>query len=507
MSSTRGKDKIVSPDIQLAAIDLDARLNGRRIVDLRFDVNKSGKSLEGRALLSIVADIRAGKYSVISVWKWSRWGRNTLDSLQMILKVDEVGGQVVSATEAYDTKTPTGELVRDLLLVIATWQGKIIGESWRDVQSLRREAGLPHSGHTRFGYQYIDGRYVIDQHEAPVLKETYERYVAKWSLNKLVVDLNARGFWTSAGGNWTIEGLGRMLDTGFAAGLIRERSKPAMQKKRGNHIGNYDIWRTGAHEPIISEELWQAYRAKREERAAMPPRLREPTHALSGLMFCGICGRRICTKYMGVTSIHSWVCPHRSAYHPELSISITNRIALGVVRDWVRTIVAEDTNESRSAEVTAKAEAIEAEQSQTKTDVDECLARLARVAAKMRRLKDAFIEEGEDDADFRRRKQVLLAEERAVRADLVRARLTATEDQGRQASIAAFVALDKEWDSYPKATLHALLAEVVGMVRVFPRTSPRRVDSASRVEVVPAWEMATWGDAWLSERRFWQSSQ
>lgn len=507
VSSTQDKEVIVSPEIQLAAIALDAAHNNRRIVDVIFDINLSGSSLEGRSLHRVVDEIKNGAYHIVSVWKWSRWGRNTLDSLQMILAVQDVSGQVVSATEAYDTKTPTGELVRDILLVIASWQGKIIGESWRDVQGIRRQAGLPHSGRNRFGYQYIGKRYVIDEHEASMLKELYERYVAKVSLPDLTIDLNARGFWTSTGGSWTMEALGKMLDTGFGAGYIRERSNPKVQKKRGNHIGNYDIWRVGAHEPIISEELWQRYRARREERAATPVRLREPTHALSGLMFCGICGRRLSTKYMGNYKTHGWVCMKRIAYHPELAVSISNSIALGVVRDWVRTIVADDTHESRTAEVTEQAQAIEAGQPQIKSDIDECLARLARVAGKMRRLKDAFIEEGTDGSDFQRRKGLLLAEERAVRADLVRARMAETKTQGREQVIAAFVALDSEWDRYSPATLHAVLAEVVGMVRVFPRVTRRRADSASRVEVAPVWEMGIWGDSWLSERRSWQSSQ
>jgi len=505
VSRATGKSKIVSPEIQLSAIEMDARLNGRRIVDLRFDINKSGKSLDGRALHGIVKDIKDGLYHIVSVWKWSRWGRDTLDSLQMILAVDAVGGQVVSATEAHETKTPSGELVRDLMLVIATYQGKLIGEGWRDVHALRRSAGLPHNGRNRFGYQYIDAHYVIDDYEGPILKDTYERYIAGATIYRLTREFNERGLWTSFGGRWTDQSLSKMLDTGFGAGYIRERSDPS--HKPANSIGNYDLWRKGEHDPIIDEETWLAYRARREARAATPVRLRNPTHILSGLMFCALCGRRISTKYLGVKAAHNWVCKHRAAYHPDLAVSVSNIIALGAMRDWVRKILAEDTHESRAAEVTAEARAIAAGAPKAKTDVDESEAELAKVVGRLRRLKIAYVDEGGDDLEFKRRKAELLADERTARADLARARAATTKTQGRSALIPAFTMLNNEWDQYPKATLQAMLAEIVGMVRVFPRASTRTSESALRVEVVPAWEMSVWGDAWLSERRRWQSSE
>lgn len=52
------------------------------------------------------------------------------------------------------------------------------------------------------------------------------------------------------------------MDTGFATGLIRERSEPPSPGTNKRTIAEFDIWREGAHNPIISRELWHAYRGE-----------------------------------------------------------------------------------------------------------------------------------------------------------------------------------------------------------------------------------------------------
>lgn len=496
--------------VQFEEIVQDAIRNNRRIIKVYFDL-RTGKSLEGRKLDTVVEEIKAGLYRLVSVYKWNRWGRNTLESLQMCAAVDGAGGQVVSATEAFDTRTPTGEFIRDMLLAQAAWQSRIIGENWRGAQRLRRNAGLPHTGRERFGYVYSSRHYTTDPGEAALVKSAYQRYVNGISLKQIVREWNAMGIVTTMGGQWTPQALGKMLDTGFAAGYIRERSKPG--QKPANRIINYDIWQPGTHDAIINEDVWQQYRAKREAQAQLPVRLRSAAHPLSGLIFCGDCGRRMNTKYMGVKKRHNWVCSHRASYHPEISIGISNEIAMEVVRKWVHERASTDDAlaDERPASVTEKARRQEAGELSIKSNADECLARLARVKTKRDRLRKLYLDGDDKDLTEAKYKKILTefeAEEREFRTELSRAR--AAEKAANPADLLAeFVSLDQSWNKLllVPVTFHRLLQAVIGMVRVFPRESARLSESANRVDVVSSWEMEDWGDAWLAERRRWQISR
>jgi site-specific DNA recombinase len=501
VSSLGGRTEIVSPQIQLDEIVADAARNNRRIIDVYFDL-KSGKETKGRKIEQIVEEITLGQYRTVAVWKWNRWGRNTLQSLKMCAAVDAAGGCVVSATEVFDTKTPTGEMIRDMLLVQAAWQSRLIGQGWKDAQRLRREKGLPHSGKERWGYLLVNRRYVIDEEEAAFLRDAYRRLTnGTVSLGKLVREWNAKGLVTTLGGPWTEQGLGQMLDTGFAAGYIREKSKPTPHTR--NNINQYDVWRKGAHDAIIDEELWQRYRAKREASAALPARLHTVAHALSRLLFCGLCSRRMSTHYPGRNPTHAWRCTHRAGMHPQSSVMLANSMAMMLIRQWVQEIIAED---DRSEQVTEQAQELIGAAPVVVSETDrlmDALADVQRRKDRLRRLFVAGIDPGLDEACYRRELKPLLDEEQTTRFELARVKAReSTSDPS--VLLPAFRKIDDLLDA-PEVRpeeLNALLSQVIGMVVVYPRTSSGRSleEYAARVTVVPVWELDDWSD-WFAERR------
>ncbi|NRQ30610.1 hypothetical protein HII36_01960 [Nonomuraea sp. NN258] len=120
-------------------------------------------------------------------------------------------------------------------------------------------------------------------------------------MRQLALELNADGYRTTRGSPYTGVSLGRILDNGFAAGLIRERSEIRDAESTGKRISQYDIWREGAHEAIVSAELWEANREKRLANEQTAPRLRTAVHSLSGLVFCAQCLNRMSATKGGST--------------------------------------------------------------------------------------------------------------------------------------------------------------------------------------------------------------
>lgn len=505
VSKVGNRERIVSPEVQLQAIVKHAISSNLRIIRLVFDINKSGQNFDREALNKVVADLQAGEYHHITVWKWSRWGRTMRGSLEMLATVEEYGGKVESATEPFDQDTASGEYNLNNTLAMAAMQGRVIGETWRGVQNNRRSAGLPHAGRGRFGYDYADQTYTIYEPEAAVLRWAYEQYVAGLSLKKLVQEINAIGHRTTLDGKFTDQSLARVMDTGFAAGLIRERSPQVLNKLRkqklkpGNSIKDYDVWREGSQPTIISLELWQQYRDKRLRQADLPPRARKAVHALSSLLLCGLCARTMVTKYSGSARQHQWICPWVKTYHPGRSVTVSNASALTVVRGWL----GERSTPEWADEVARRRVA---DNSRGKSESDRLRQELAQLEKELA-THDALFKEASrlnapSERTLTRHLKQRMQYERDIDSlsDRIEAIPAVSADLP---NYRAFKALSDVWDSeYSPAVQRELLSKVVGMVLVSPLADPKvRGRVADRLRVVPAWEMSADWEEWIAVRR------
>ena len=165
-------------------------------------------------------------------------------------------------------------------------------QTWKAIHAGRHARGLPSSGGRRFGYTRTgaadDERYIPHPEEARVLASLYERYAAGEAPRSLLHWLNDAGIRTATGSRWVNDTLLQVLTSGFAAGLLRVHD-PACScgGPRGDAQCTRRVYIEGAHEPVITSELWDAFLARQEARVQTPPRLRDPVHPFSGLLYCG----------------------------------------------------------------------------------------------------------------------------------------------------------------------------------------------------------------------------
>jgi DNA invertase Pin-like site-specific DNA recombinase len=495
VSAIMGREDIVSWDIQLHHIVKEARKRRRRIVAVEYDVG-SGRSFTRRKVAQIVDAIKAGTYRHVSLWKWSRWGRNLEESLTWLTKVKEAGGRVDSATEDHDQERASGRFSRDVLMRVDQLLSEQIGETWKDVHALRRDAGLPHTGRTRMGYEVVDGDYVTTErvmHEAELMADAYQRYVDGGpgnSLRTLTLEWIEQGIPTRMGAReWTPQALGRVLDTGFAAGLIRECSDPAARKS--NNLAAFDVWREGSHDPIISRELWDAYKAKRLAASTAPPTERPTT--LSAVLRCWMalddgtpCGRRLYSKHSGRDRQHQWVCVAAKFRHPGgVSLSVANSIAVGAVRGWVEERARRFVS---PAAVDAEAKRLATEERRVERTAERIRRDLAAAHRKLERARELYVEGEYTKATFQEKKA-------KVEQEIANLQVALAEAEGARRApapemVAAFTDLADNWDTYLRlpAELNALLRTVLDRVEVAPPVpGARRTESAGRLRFVPRW--------------------
>lgn len=513
VSQVGDREILISPDIQVDYCLKHAARTGRRIVKILSDINRSGQTFRKRSVEQCLRLIDRNTARGVIVWKWSRWGRNQQASLEQIEKTQAVGGWVESATEDFDLESAIGSFMRDTTMRIDQLMSDQIGENWKNAQGKRRDQGLPHGGRQRFGYDYtpatpipggaIPAKYTKNADEAPVLEKLYLDFMAGAAGPAAMTRrLNDLGFPTALGGKWTEPGVMAMLDTGFAAGLIRERSKrqlaqaKAARKSIRNSIKTFDVWRTGAHEPIIEMAVWERYKRKRLEQADLPPRARNAVHAMSSLLLCDICANRLCTKYAGKNRQHQWICPRVTSTHVGVPVSISDRAIQEIVLAWIIEHAQPSTDEEPMDDIGQRVYAESEQPARTRAQID---AEIKRWLKKLDRLVGMHTDDLIDRDTFLSNKTAYEDGVSKLRTELAELK-ERTGAEGRP-PYEAFQDIAAMWPEATPPERHSLLEAVIKFIVVSPADGRGRWhDAAERVKVVGVWEAPSW-ERWLAARR------
>jgi DNA invertase Pin-like site-specific DNA recombinase len=320
---SQARDGTISPDLQLRAIEDYCRRRGYHVTETLQDLDLSGRFWRRRQMERAITMIEHGQADAIVVWRWSRVSRNHLDRAVAVDRVEAAGGALESATEGFDTTTSTGRLARGVLAELAAFESDRVGDVWREIRERRVALGLPGNGQAMFGYRKRNGQYVPDRRTGPILAELYRRSIRGTPFAELARWLNSHRIPTAASsgahGAWTGHGLARLLDLGFAAGYV---------KHRGELV-------PGAQQPLITADVWNAYRARREASRYQPRRSADEFLA-AGLVWCA-CGNRMAAVHAGAPSYCRYQCRKHPSGRPGQSI-IRTRLD-DMVRRWLTALV------------------------------------------------------------------------------------------------------------------------------------------------------------------------
>src|SRR6266404_2097677 len=121
----------------------------------------------------ILIDARHGKFDQLLVYKLDRFGRDTLEILSSVARLEKLGVRVRSMTEEFDTASATGRLMQTMLSGFATHEREVIRE--RSLAGTFRvaETGAWLGGIVLYGYRKVgekrDARIVISEDPIPSL--------------------------------------------------------------------------------------------------------------------------------------------------------------------------------------------------------------------------------------------------------------------------------------------------------------------------------------------------
>jgi len=255
------------------------------------DEGISGKNITDRpAMNELIADVKAGRVNNVLVYKIDRLTRSTRDLIDLTELFINHKCTFNSLMESIDTKTASGRMFLKIIGIFAEFEREnIIERISLACEKKVREGYTLGAFTTSYGYDRAPGEkvQVINPEEAEIVREIYAMYLnGNMSFNQIARNLNHRNIRTKLGATWSQTTIGQMFRNPNYIGKVRY----GMEDK------DRYLEAEGKHEPIISEELFYAAQKKLERiKKKQFTKWPKEDHYYSGTIYCGECGKKLCT--------------------------------------------------------------------------------------------------------------------------------------------------------------------------------------------------------------------
>lgn len=246
-----------------------------------------------RDFQQLLEDCRKGKIDLILTKSISRFGRNTVELLETVSELKRLGISVRFEKEKIDTLTAEGELLLTLLASMAQEESQSISQNIRWRVKKRFEEGKPYIPQDIFGYRWNGDEYVIEPHEASIVRQVFEWYMEGLSAPKIAKRLDDRGERTRLGNRFTKRVIYNMFDQEAYCGRL------ILQKTFRDQFGSRSILNDGqmakyivenAHEAIVTPEYFQLVNQEKKRRARRRVSKHDALAKLQGKVYCEHCG-------------------------------------------------------------------------------------------------------------------------------------------------------------------------------------------------------------------------
>ena len=242
----------------------------------------------------MVSDALSGKIDLIVTKSISRFARNTVDALTTIRQLKESGVEIFFEKENIYTFDSNGEILITIMASLAQEESRSISENLKWAVTKKFEQGKFSLPYKQFlGYDRgPDGMPVINEKEAAVVREIYQRYLAGQSPKAISQELERRKIPAPAGGaKWGIPTVCSILKNEKYCGdaiLQKHYTADFLTKKMVQNNGELPkYYVSGSHEGIVSKEVYDLVQSEMASRKGQKP---YSANIFSGKVVCGNCG-------------------------------------------------------------------------------------------------------------------------------------------------------------------------------------------------------------------------
>lgn len=296
--STDSADQLVSLDAQKEHYEqVIKNCPNWEFAGLYYDEGVSGTKMAKRnGLLRMLADCERGLIDYILVKSISRFSRNTVESVETVRRLSAMGIYIFFEKENIDTGKMEGELMLSIMSSLAEDESRSLSENNKWSIQKRFQNGTYVIGTPAYGYKNVDGKMVIDEEKAAIVRRMFASVMEGKSGAKIASELQAEGVPTARGGKWQSSVIiGMIRNEAYIGVAVFQKTYKDDQFNSHVNYGERGMYRIeGHHEPIVSEEVFRAANFavdnNAREKGITKSRKYTKRYALSGKVFCGECG-------------------------------------------------------------------------------------------------------------------------------------------------------------------------------------------------------------------------
>ena len=299
------------------------------------DDNVSGATfakLKGRRAMMEAAE--AGAFQILIVSEQNRLGRHMIESANAIMEIADSGVRIFAYLGGQEIKVETALDQAQVMLTgfAGSAERKAASDRSRDKAVQLARAGFVHGGRV-YGYANQQGQggkvRTVNPEQAEIVRRIFQLYADGAGHRGIRDQLNLEHV-KGPRGKWATTTVRDILSNPIYTGIVRwGRMRVAVKKgRRVNVPVPEDQW-IAKEMPgmrIVSDEVWKAAQARREQRRQVTPRGKggrlmgrtsqddiRSQHLLSGFLSCKVCGGplRIKTERRRGINVSHYVCSTR----------------------------------------------------------------------------------------------------------------------------------------------------------------------------------------------------
>ena len=267
--------------------------------------------------MQMLSACQAGKLDMIITKSISHFARNTVTLLETIRELKTLGIDVFFEEQNLHTANADGELMLTILASYAQEESLSASENckWRIRNEFKK--GNPSCGLMIYGYDYRDGKLVVNPQEAEVVRMIYADYLAGMGRNSIMRKLERLSIPTKQCGRWAVNTIVSILtNEKFTGDMCLQKffvTDHLTKRKIRNNGQLPQYYVDGSHEGIIGHETFEAVQVEmaRHSQKYKHPVTKPEGSEFTGLITCGRCGAHFRRKINAAGTKYAkptWTC-------------------------------------------------------------------------------------------------------------------------------------------------------------------------------------------------------
>ena len=244
----------------------------------------------------LIADCEAGLIDIVLTKSISRFARNTVDLLETVRHLREIGVEVWFERENIHSMSGDGELMLSILASFAQEESRSISDNVKWGTRKRFEQGIP-NGHFRvYGYRWEGDELIPVPEEAAIVRRIFQNVLVGKSRLETEREFEAEGIRTRAGCRWEDSNIHHVLTNCTYTGdmLLQKEyiSDPITKKRKRNHGELPQYLVSGHHEAIIDRATFDYVQQEMARRSELGPLANKSLNlsCFTGKLKCPHCG-------------------------------------------------------------------------------------------------------------------------------------------------------------------------------------------------------------------------